>query len=209
MILTLDRERVSSEYTGLARVFRSAVKAEDVALDKALDAITAPLRPRLKRHPKLRHEQIAGTVRLYGILVPNEFRIGETDIDRDRSAFSISETRLACSWQRFDEWQSPDARELGLAVARYRLALKDGRLRETWDAYAVVSLHAIARRIERGNDRSHSALFADLALLADAVGTIGDQVTTPDGFWLGGERDVRDSKGRTSRARSVRTWVAA
>lgn len=53
---------------------------------------------RVCSHPKLRHEQIVGAVRLYGITVPSRFSLGEVEVNRDRAAFSISEQRLSVTW---------------------------------------------------------------------------------------------------------------
>jgi hypothetical protein len=54
-----------------------------------------------------------------------------------------------------------------------------------WMPRAIISANAMARRIQRGADRSHGALLADLAVLA-AAGDEGDYVATPDGgYWLG------------------------
>jgi hypothetical protein len=58
------------------------------------------------------------------------------------------------------------------------VSAREWRLAAHWTPYALVSLHALARRIERGADRFHAALVRDLAVLADA-GDDGDRVPTP------------------------------
>jgi hypothetical protein len=78
--------RVPMEYVGLARVFRSEVQLVDQQMERTLAAITAPLRARLKHHPKLRHEKVTGTERLYRISIPTEFRIGAVSVVKDRAA---------------------------------------------------------------------------------------------------------------------------
>ena len=67
-----------------------------------------------------------------------------------------------------------------------------GKLTETWQPLACVSLHALARRIERDDDRSHPALTAELARLLDGDGDASGQIACADGYWLG---DLIDAMG--------------
>jgi len=56
---------------------------------------------RLRRHPKLRDEQIAGAAKTYMREVRAAFRISKTvDLCPDRALFSIGETRLTGLPQR-------------------------------------------------------------------------------------------------------------
>ena len=150
MFETPERTRVGAQWLGLARQYRRDVKAEDRLFDAALVKLASPLRARLKRHPKLRHEMIAGTERIYRGSIPREFRIGDISVNRDRAAFSVSELRVAVSWIANPEIWPGDYRELGVTLCRFQLALRDGRLREWWTPLAAISLHALARRYERG-----------------------------------------------------------
>jgi hypothetical protein len=201
---TLDRSKVPAEYRGMARVFRDEVRAADGRINRVIAVIMPPLHARLRRHPRLREEQIAVAAKLYTRDVPAAFRIGAIEICPDRARFSIGETRLTSTWMNSITW---DAREPGVAVARCSLALVSGRLAAHWTPYALVSLHALARRIERGADRSHAALVRDLAVLADA-GDDGDRVPTPGGgWWRGSVVTVGSGNGVVVRPRGVRTWV--
>lgn len=92
-----------------------------------------------------------------------------------------------------------------MALCHYDMAVQDGKLREQWTPGANVSLHALARRIERGADRSHAALTRDIAVLVDA-GVEGERVDTAAGFWLGGVIDAMDGY-RPIKLRHVRTWI--
>jgi hypothetical protein len=202
MSLTLDRPRVGAEWRGQARLYRDRVKAEDLTFERASRTIAAALRERLKRHPRLRHEQVAGTLRTWRSL-PSTFRLGNLTTNLSRDEFEIAEPRLTGSVLLDTAWDG-DGVEPGVAVMRYRLALAGGKLKPHWQAIALVSLHALARRIERGEDRSHEALTADLALLLDADPEVGE-VPASDGFWIGTVRAMRGRDGK-SRIRSVRTW---
>ena len=197
--------RVPAEFTGQARVFRAEVRAVDLAMEAALATITAPLRARLGRHPRLRNEMVAGTARLYTMLVPPHFRLGAVEVTRHRTEFAIVERRIAVSWLRHDEWTDPEHREPGLSICRFVLGMTDGKLIWRWHPQTNVSLHALARRIERGHERDHAALLHDLAVLADA-GEEGERVDTGEGFWFGSVIDA-DDQGHRIRMRNVRTWL--
>jgi hypothetical protein len=197
--------RVPAEFTGQARVFRDQVRAADLAMEAALAMITEPLRARLGRHPKLRNEMVADTVRLYSMLVPPRFRLGAVEATRHHTEFAIIERRIAVSWLRHDEWTDPEHREPGVSVCRFVLAMTDGKLLWRLHPQANVSLHALARRIERGHQRDHGALLRDLAVLADA-GEEGERVDTHEGSWFGHVIDADDQSHRI-RMRNVRTWL--
>jgi hypothetical protein len=204
----LDRARVPVEFTGLARGFRGAIKAEDTRYDEVVASIAAPLRARLQRHPRLRHEQIAQAVRCYQGFVPSKYRIGKVEIERDRSRFSIREVRICPAWFNNSLWHNDNYREPGCAVCRFNLFAEPGRLRRVIKPIAVASLHALGRRLQRGRGRDHPALVRDLGLLADAPDG-GDAVATPeaDGSWIGGMVQMNSQDG-WSTARAVRTWHA-
>ena len=197
--------RVPAEFTGQARVFRDQVRAVDLAMDAALAMITEPLRARLGRHPKLRNEMVVGTARLYSMLVPPQFRLGAVEATRHRTEFAIVERRIAVSGLRHDEWTDPEHREPGVSICKFVLAMTNGTLLWRLHPQANVSLHALARRIERGHERDHAALLRDLAALADA-GEEGGRVATGEGFWCGHVIDV-DDQGHRIRMRNVRTWL--
>jgi hypothetical protein len=148
---------------------------------------------------------VAGTARLYSMLVPPQFRLGAVEVTRHRNEFAIVERRIAVSWLRHDEWTDPDHRELGLSVCRFVLAMTDGKLFWGWHPQANVSLHALARRIERGHEHDHAALLRDLAVLADASEE-GERVDTGEGSWFGPVIDA-DDQGHRIRMRNVRTWL--
>jgi hypothetical protein len=203
---------VSAEFSGLARQFREAVRAADTEMEKALKTITAPLRLRLKRHPRLRLEQIAGAVRRYEVTVPSAFRIGVPEMTKSRSAFSIQENRLCPSWMNDLSWNDLRFKEPGIAVMKFSLTLTEGRLRETWEPYAIVSLHALSRYFERTGNRSHDRLLADLAVLvfSDRAspalrGPDSDRTPAGDGFWIGEVIPMKGIDGGTM-TRAVRTF---
>jgi hypothetical protein len=183
-VLNLSAPGVPVEFVGLARVFRSQVKLVDV---------------------KLRREMIAGAEQLYRTTIPQEFRIGAVEAAKNRTEFAISEMRIAISRLRHDKWDE-DHEEPGLSLCRFTVVVMDGKLHLRWLPLANISLHALARRIERGHEHDHATLVRGLAVLTDA-GEEGERVNTPGGFWLGGTVDA-DGTGHAVRLRNVRTWLA-
>lgn len=204
-MLDLAPARVGAEWIGRARVFRNEVKAVDVAMDKALAIISAPLRARLQRHPKLRTAMLADTARRHTELVPPQFRIGAIEGARHKIEFAVVETRLCVSWLKCDEWTDPEQREPGVTICKFTFSVHDGRLRQRWSPMVNVSMHALARHEERRPQRSDAALWQDLVRLAGA-GDEGERVETPHGFWLGGVIEAGDAN-RAIRMRSVRRWL--
>ena len=89
-------------------------------------------------------------------------------------------------------------------MCRYILAVRHGRLIEHWRPLANVSSHALGRRIERGSDRSHAALFTDIAVLAKLDGDVGE-IATPGGRWLG-VSGTASQDGKLCRIFNCRTW---
>jgi hypothetical protein len=199
--------RVGAEFTGLARVFRSTVMAVDRECDAVLNKIARPLRERLRRKPTLRPEHAIEANRAWGKLMPNEYRLGERRFFPARTEFIIAETRLSGSWIYNDEWNS-GVREIGISVCDLVLSVRRGKLCWEWKPRVCISLHALARRIERGAERDHAALVRDLAVLVESDAG-SERVGTQGGFWLGAVIEaMNDQKRRGCTIRNVRTWLA-
>jgi len=116
----------------------------------------------------------------------------------------VQETRLISTWFNSVAWDDDAVREPGVAICRYVVRLGRGWLRVGWVPLAIISGHALARRLDRGRDRARAALVADLALLADA-GANGDRIAVGDGWWVGGSVFVQGKVGIV-RCRAVRTF---
>jgi hypothetical protein len=197
--------RVPVEFLGLARVYRNQVQAADQACNVALRSIINPLRWRLASKPTLRPEHVIDAGRVWSKLMPSAFRIGETRMIRTRREFVIAEDRISVSWLQAAR---SGERERGVSVCRLVVAAHKGDLREDWRPVACVSLHALARRIERGSDRRHAALTSDLARLLTFEADQCGQVMCDDGYWLGDLVDLMDETAKSARqCRNVRTFV--
>jgi hypothetical protein len=212
--LDISSARVSAEARGLARVFRDTVRRADAEFETVLSVVTKPLRERLRHHVRLREEQARAACLVWTKASPSMFRIGAVTTHPDRDALLISEQRITSTWLQCDDWDD-DNKEPGVSVASFTLQLHRGRLWTRWLPSAIISAHALARRIERGADRTHAALVADLAVLAHAVSlppkqerktdADGDRVAAGDGFWVGGVVNVQGRHG-IMQARAVRTF---
>jgi hypothetical protein len=99
--------------------------------------------------------------------VPSTFHVGRARVAVVRSEFAIREHRISTSWLNDDSWCN-DSRERGLSVCELVFAVHKGKLVLRWIPIATVSLHALARRIERSAERDHAALTRDLAVLVES-----------------------------------------
>jgi hypothetical protein len=72
-------------------------------VDAALNAITPPLRERLRKHPKLRPEQPMGVLRAWAETMPTTFRVGRARVAHVRTEFAIREHRISTSWLHDDD----------------------------------------------------------------------------------------------------------
>jgi hypothetical protein len=76
-------------------LIRNQVAAEDKVVDAALTTITAPLRERLRHHPKLRPEQPMGVLRARGDRARGVS--WASAVACVRTAFAIREHRISAS----------------------------------------------------------------------------------------------------------------
>jgi hypothetical protein len=165
---------VPREHLGRARELRNRVLAEDARVVPVLLGVAEPLLRRLVRHPALRREHVAGAVRDWQVRMPGRYRIGAVSVSRGK-VFAISEKRLSAHTLRVRGW---DGEEPGVSIIQFGLCVLDGALKPIRATMALASLHSIARRIERGHERSEDAVLRDLARLADPTDAEGSG-------WLG------------------------
>jgi hypothetical protein len=115
---------------------------------------------------------------------------------------------LTTSWLVDDRWGDEPEKEPGLSLVQFALFVRGGKLQQRWTPLCNISLHALARRVERHHERSSEVLTRDLAVLAEA-GDDGERVDTDGGFWLGAMVNANSDGGRRLKIRSVRTWIDA
>jgi len=139
-------------YVGLARAFRGRIEAAVTVAIKIVRDTSQQLIARQRRHPVQRRDTLASIARAWGDKVPAFGRANQ-------------EIRLEGKEADWDE----DAREPGLSVVRITLAIAPHeKLALGMHTLCAASLHALARRYQRGRPTTDDAIIADLHALAAA-----------------------------------------
>jgi hypothetical protein len=185
---------VPAEFVGLARQFLRDAAREHEAVRAMLERITAPVFTRLERHPgrNLRDGALRTLADACEAL-PHDFRLGfGTQLDPRGRRGKIIDLRVQPATLQSADWDD-DALEPTLSVAMHWFDVPPRVDQTTSQCLAVVSLHALGRRYERGRDHSHAAIIADLQALATV--NVNDaerfpegerfQIPTPRGSWCG------------------------
>ena len=155
-----------------------------------LERITAPVFTRLERHPgrNLRDGALRTLADACEAL-PHDFRLGfGTQLDPRGRRGKIIDLRVQPATLQSADWDD-DAIEPTLSVAMHWFDVPPRVDQTTSQCLAVVSLHALGRRYERGRDHSHAAIIADLQALATV------NVNDADRFPEGGRFQVPTPRG--------------
>jgi hypothetical protein len=163
----LDRPasvKIDATAWGLARDFRRRVEVEDHAFLRITDALFRPIHARQAKHPerKIRAEQLAELARRWRVEPPKRFRVSFAASVRGPKG-TISERRVIAEEMTEDAWNTP---EPGLAIGDARIVADKDGARTTGGTICVFSLHAIARRLQRGIGTSDADLIADMIPVA-------------------------------------------
>lgn len=106
-----------------------------------------------------------------------------------------------------EPWQNA---EPGIAVMRLEIEAAPRRIHTDLKYLACVSLHALARRLQRSFSVHDAAINSDLRALiaAHELHRIGAEfmVEVPDGAWVGAVTEVATKRGR-QRILNVRTFL--
>jgi hypothetical protein len=171
----LARTPVSAEARGLARDFCRRVGREAALINE--QAIGAPLRRRILRHPDRRPRD--------ALLVDLERSWRKTEPQQFRLAF-------CCDWQgrdvslneravttlrafRLDHWDSND---YGVEVIDTWFEVRRGRAQAGLRSCMVIGSHALGRWFERSGSKSHAHLLKHIAI--GAAVDASDRVAFPD-----------------------------
>lgn len=162
------------------------VQADQITGRATLDALI-PLYDQLKRRGTVRQETVTDALRAWCRLVPAQGRLSLRTEQRGRHA-QIEEVRLLTSKFRNGAW-SDGAWEPGLTLVAIGVLIAPRDCRFIERSLAGVSLHALARRFERGRDGSDAAVIRDLAALAahhpDRLPASAFRLRAPSGWWAG------------------------
>jgi hypothetical protein len=206
---------VPAEALGQARLFRERVLAEDLIAHDAMSAVLVPLRACITKKQRLRPVMITQAVRDWDEWVPTGFLLARELPatkekhwwrGRPRNTLKISQLRVSASYVTHAAWPD-DTKEPGLTLARLTLTAGDGRLTADQRPLATVSMHALARRFERGGG-DEAAILRDLASIVDFGVTAGDDVRCATGLWVGRVLAANDVEAtRVVRLRHIRSYL--
>jgi hypothetical protein len=202
---------VPSEFVGLARAFRARIGAEDDAVGRGVLEIMKPLHARRRRSATFRPADLQDAERQFRNL-PSAGRL-TLKIDRDRKGLLIEEIRAASGKMRFCEW-ADDAADLDIGINLISLeAVSWGRIGAFANIVCSVSLHALARRMQRGFNNTDAAILSEMKQLALLYPTIidamGDFSIGGDGGRWVGEVARTTTGGESVPALAIRSFTPA
>ena len=201
---------VDAAFLGQARAFRDRLKATSATCSRLIDAIAEPAVRRAKRHPIPRREVLVDVARRWSCMPSLGLLDSSTDLDLRKRTLRICQLRVCPSDFRSAAWSVDEA---GLSVLGLQLDIGPHRLNFAMPSLVTVSLHALARRYQRGLAVDDAAVFGDLHVLAKAhlrlaTGAVGElfEVEASGGCWRGNVTDASTSAG-TDRILSARTFL--
>jgi hypothetical protein len=204
--------RVPMQFVGLARQLRDKITAHASAYNRRTGDLLAPLRPRAGFTPFPRHERLRQLAeQWHAIRSACQLR---TIADFDPSTgFRVIEVLVEPAKVTLPGWDDADA-ELALRVMVRHVRIQPPEFRDDEGLCAIVGLHALARRFERGEPRGERAVLDDLLPLGrafvDAVQADNLEVSVPagGGTWKGTIMIADSVPNLAVRTLAVRTFVA-
>jgi len=148
--------RVPAMYLGQARMFRQRVAASEAAIETLVPKLWQMVRSHGRQH-RNPPPAVAGIWQRH---MPQAGRVSLT-IDSKRTALRIVEDRALVTRFRIHRWAGAEW-EPSVGVSRFVIAVDHGQVTQTVQSIAEFSMHAIARRIERGSDARDDAIFDDM-----------------------------------------------
>jgi hypothetical protein len=157
---------VPVEFVGLARAFRRTVGQSAACfkrdMEELVETITREMNRPRRAANKLR-DNIRAEIRRGWLALPNRHRFILYCLDETprlgRGRLDLHAIRLTTMDTSAADW---DNSEPGILLIRTRLSLDRKEVAVTPMPIASLGLHALARRYERGRDRSEAVLLNDL-----------------------------------------------
>lgn len=199
---------ISTEARGLARDLLRRIKMENKAFGHFFHDTTAPLKVRLMKmpHRSPRPETLMTLATSWQTAGPQTFRIS-FEMNLRGSRGTVAECRLCAGSTQEPEWQNA---EPGTAITRIRVRSDRHGVVVDQTPLVMISLHALARRFQRGRLRTDADVRDDLAILAAAIppedAEEGEKLSISmphGGVWLGYAGPDRTA----SPSKSLRVWV--
>jgi hypothetical protein len=155
--------KVPVEFIGQARTLRGRIAAAHAAREAAAERMLAPFRPTERFTPYPRYRLLRVLAAAWRVL-PDPGRLF-LEADAHGGKLRITEIRAAPSRLILPGWEA-DEPALSLVLRDVRIEVP--AYRETTATLAIVGLHALARRFERGSGRGDVAIMRALAPLGRA-----------------------------------------
>jgi hypothetical protein len=180
---------VDREWVGRARALWRRLEREYTSVRAAQDQLIAAVERLGHRRRGFRRLPIAETLRSVASrwrALPAETRLGPLKLSQTGKKLSLAEVRVVPSRMRMESWSESEL-VLGLSLIQIDYG---AQIIVSRKPLGDASLHAVARRYQRGTDRSDKAVLRDLLELACAfpeqVLTGADfRVAASGGYWRG------------------------
>jgi hypothetical protein len=206
---------VPKEYVGRARALRQRIEAEDDEYAATIGKLIAPIAARRRKFPvrNLRPGMLPAFVQGWRYMDARDYR---TDLAArlERTRASITERRVVAGAARSGAWGEDDF-EIGVGIDEVTVTVDGNRLDLSSRTLVLFSLHALARRYQRGRDNDDAAILHDLDLAAradpdglDAGGGFKIATDAEGGGWRGRLVWLHDQNSADPRLTVlVRTWI--
>ena len=211
---------VPREFVGLARAFRNRVAAADARVAAVVPGIVGQLRAHAHgmRNGKLSKLDMQVALRAWQTGVTDSYML-DARLRTERRRFTVAELRATCDRMTAGAaWNG--AEQDAVALSWHAIQLHDRLVDYLIRPVATMTLHALARRFERGDGREDSNVVQDLAPLAAYAAADKTAVAPPptlpvtaevrvsDGRWAGRWVVARDAaRRRDFRIFQVQTFL--
>jgi hypothetical protein len=195
--------RVPVEFIGRARQLRNRIADSHAEATAATEQLILPLRPRPDFAPLYGRSVLRVAAARWRALPAfgRLFLLSELD----NGKLTLAEVRAGASRMSLSGW---DAKELALSISLRTIDIAPASFGERAAMLAVLGLHALARRYQRGYENTDDSVLRDLAPIGRefvaAAATFGEfKIPAGGGRWIGA---VANSNG--SPVLAVRTFIA-
>jgi hypothetical protein len=183
---TVPGARVPVEWFGRSRVLRDSLIRPAGEAANHIEEMIRPLRPRPGFTPMPRYTRLRDIVRRWSAL-PGHGRLGCITRFED-GKLRLAEIRVCPATMKLAHWDGDP--ELAVCIVMRAIRCAPPVFSEEKILVADIGFHALARRFERGVNRSDAAVLADLAPIAHAYRQIvalpGEfSVRVEGGSWKG------------------------
>jgi hypothetical protein len=181
---------IPAEYMGKARELIRCVDREDEKYCLGVDKIEQTAARWVKqRHSCFKPQQLDEFHAMVELL-PNEFRLAPLIIDRSKKNLCLLDYRMTSSKMRIEHWENKAEFEESIALTGFEYSFNRASFRFYPRPICQISIHAIARRFQRGRTQDEAFIKTDMSLVLEAQPwrrEIGEEFTVKvdAGEWRG------------------------